>query len=229
MRPGFLLLIGALALASWGCGPGGCGGEPEQDKTVDLTTGGKKPDASSGGGEAAVGEGKPDLEQGPGSRFDTQGDSNKALEQAGEAAGKKPELAGPQTLFDVEPAGFGRVLTAQLPALVIVTGPECADCETVLPALRTLSRENRGKVEFYRIDGTALGASGVLPAGALAPRPAFVLYEGGKVLSQRTALPFARETANANRPEEPALEYQRRLYRWFRDALTQKKLGFGKT
>lgn len=214
-------LILALAAASWGCGDGGCGDSGNDSKTVDMrpSAGGGPP---PGGGTVSAA-----------SRFDTASAgaaSKSAAEQLQETVGKASEkLAGPQLIFDVTPDGYSRVLQAKVPALVIVSGPGCADCETVLPSLRTVSKEKRGKIEFYKIDSTALGASGVLPAGMLQPLPGFILYEGGKVVTSRKGLPFARETGRKDRPDEEVAEYQRRLYRWFRDALTQRNLGFGGT
>jgi len=226
------LLLG-VALGGWSCGGGGCG--EDNNKVVDT-----RPVVS--GAKGAPGSGTVDnvrenaKTRGPnpeGSRFDTagsHGSSNDAADQAQEAAGQQPQkLAGPQTIFDVDPPGFSRVLKSTPPSLVIVYAPECKDCGVVMPALRTLSQELRGQFEFYRIDATAVGASGVLPAGTLQPTPAFVLYQGGKPISSRAGLPFAREAAQKDRPEEPLPEYQRRLYRWFRDALTQKNLKFGAT
>jgi hypothetical protein len=234
----FLLL--GVTLGAWSCGGGGCGEEPHAataaaEKATDgRASGGSAGGAAVGGGAPSASEEKPKSNP-DGSRFDTagaQGSSTGASDQAreaaheGEGAKKFQKLAGPQTIFDVDPPGFSRVLSSQAPALVIVAGGECADCALAMPALRTLSRELRGKWEFYRIDPSAVGASGVLPAGTIQP-PSFIIYDGGKPASSRAGLPFARELAAKDRPEEPLEDYQRRLYRWFRDALTQKNLKFG--
>ena len=76
---------------------------------------------------------------------------------------------------------------------------------------------------FYRLDATTKGAAKLLPKGmGVLPLPGFLMYEKTWARSRKQGMPFPRSK------DETVADYQARLQRWFRDALTQKSFAFAK-
>lgn len=205
-----------------GCA-GGCGDEPSSSKDSSAQGGGPgagEPSKGGGGGAQKVG-----------SRFDTSGkkSTSTALGQLGETEEQSRESA--RTLKKVSPAEFkNTVLRTGTTAFLMVSGANCEDCDTILPVLATLTPQFRDSFQFFQFDGDAVGASGMLPAGmSLTPLPGFAMYRDGKVTSLLQGLPFPMQVGPDGKPRESKEQFQARLMRWFRDALTTKNLNFSKS
>jgi hypothetical protein len=63
---------------------------------------------------------------------------------------------------------------------------------------------------------------------SLSPLPAFAIYESGRATSVLQGLPFPRDVDAKGAYKETLGEYQARLQHWFRDALIQRNLQFGR-
>ncbi|MBI3552474.1 MAG: hypothetical protein HY077_08140 [Elusimicrobia bacterium] len=197
-----------------GCA-GGCGEDTATQSAAKPQEGaaGGGSSSSSGGGQATL------------SRYDSA--KKGAMGQAGEVG---EQLAAspvkPLTPQDFKPT----VLRAGTTVLLTVVRPDCPDCDAILPVLDALAPEFKGRYAFYRFDGAAVGASGLLsPKVSLEPLPAFVMYKNGKATSWLQGLPFPREVDASGSYTESLEGYQRRLMRWFHDALAQKNLNFSRT
>jgi hypothetical protein len=219
---------------------GGCGDEPsakdkEQPSTGASSTGGGGGGGSNPqqlGGKAGASKGVGAGAKGTDSRFDsTNGKSGatNAMGQAGETAGQNTEAAGP--IAPVSPTEFrGKILRQGATVFLSVISADCLDCDTVMPVLNTLAPDFSASFDFYRYDGNAVAASGMLPKGlSLSPLPAFAMYKNGKVTSVLQGMPFPQQVDASGNPTETQAQYQARLLRWFRDALTQRNLSFSRT
>jgi hypothetical protein len=198
-----------------GCA-GGCGedtsGKPGAENGANGTAGGV---SSHGGGQGV----------GIGSRYDSA--SNKSTDTAlGQVAEVSDQASrAKSSSYALGPDEFReRVLNGGATQFITVVAPGCADCDVMRPVLATLQPQFGSRYEFHEFDGMAVGASGLLPPKlSLEPLPAFVMYKNGKPTSWLQGLPFPREAG------EPLETYQKRLQRWFHDALTQKNLNFART
>lgn len=220
---------------------GGCGEEPQSKSQEQPSTGASAPSGGGGGGsgpqqlgaKSGGGKGVADGPKGSNSRFDSTNGKNGstgAMGQAGETAGQSaPDASGP--VAPVSPNEFrGKLLGQGAAKFLTVIGQTCPDCDTVMPVINTLAPDFSSSFEFYQYDGTALGASGMLPKDmSLSPLPAFAMYKDGKVTSLLQGMPFPMQVDAAGKPTETKEQYQARLLRWFRDALTQKNLNFSRT
>ena len=195
---------------------GGCGEDPNaaSKKTA--------PPAQSGGGSSSKSSGSGDVNL---ADFDGRGQSRPA---AAQPAPQHPAQATPPAtsaktppLEEVTKADWApRVLRATTPVLVIVTGRSCPDCDLIAPVARSLAVDFP-TWKFLRLDAADKDSKGLLPKGmAPVPLPAFLIYEQGWAHSRKQGLPFARGK------KELDVDYQTRLARWFKDALTQKNFSF---
>jgi len=208
-----LILGGALMILP-GCA-GGCG-EDNSGKPAADEGGASQSTSKSGGGQAGL------------SRYDSGGKSTStAMGQAGEVGAQLS--AGP--VKAVGPEDFkAKVLKEGATVFLTVSRANCEDCATMAPVMKALAPQFASVYNFYELDGMAVGASGLLPPSiALEPLPAFVMYKNGKPTSYIQGLPFERDTDAKGSFTEPLPDYQRRLMRWFHDAMVQKNLNFSRT
>lgn len=210
------LLPVAAVLAFGACGGGGCGESSPSGQLADP----EKQSKSEAVAPQKTG-GVADF-----SEFDSKS-WQKGAERSGPAAAQKRQMrpvAPPRAdwLEPVTPSGWElTVLRSRAPALVMVSKPDCADCASAGAAVKSLETKFPDWT-FRRLDGTAGEAPTLLPPGLKPSFPIFLTYEGGKDTSRLEGLPFPRVA------DEPEADYRKRLQRWFRDALTQRNLGFNK-
>jgi hypothetical protein len=207
------LLPLSLILLFGACAGGGCGGEPGQE--AGTTTGASNP------GKTAPANGGPVNA----SQFDSKSWDQARQGQGHGGKGPTPGLLGPPRvdwLQPVMPVEWDMtVARSSVPVLVMAAKAECPDCTLAGSALRTL-KPKFADWEFRRFDAQTPEAPSLLPSGMAAKAlPAFVIYEKGEPVSRLQGLPFPRAK------NESDADYRNRLYRWFRDALTQKNLAFG--
>jgi hypothetical protein len=199
------------------CGGGGCGPNASPD------TGAQQGPSNEQAGKKPVGGGPVDASEFDSKKWTKQQDYKGG--PAGEAPRQPRALPPPQTdwLDPVTPTDWDvTVIQAKGQVLVMASKFGCADCSLAGSALKLVSGKMPAVV-FRRFDQSAPEALSVLPGGLAAKEPPhFLLYEGGKAVSQLSGLPFPRAQ------NENDADYRTRLYRWFRDAITQKDLQFGR-
>lgn len=213
-----LPILAVLAFAA--CGGGGCGG-PDAGPGTGAQSGageapGKKP-ASGGSVDFSEFDSKQWQSQHPDGIQYKSGPS-------GVSQGGLKALPPPQNdwLDPVTPTDWPTtVLQSKKTVLVMVSRPGCADCALAGAALKMLEPRVPDAV-LRRFNGAAAEAPSVVGPALLKTAPSFSLYEGGKAVSTLSGLPFPRAKNEAD------ADYRLRLYRWFRDALTQKDLQFGR-
>lgn len=193
----------AVILAFGACDGGACGGEPEK-------TGGTPRASSESGGNA---HGSGDVNVGDWDSGRKAGPDAVTAQGPGQTAAPTATKAAP--LDPVGPAEWdARVANAKGPVFVLVTRADCDDCALVRPVLKGLAPEFE-KWTFVSAEG--------LPNVDKPPKPpTFVIYDKGAAVSDRQGLPFPKAAG------ERDAEYQKRLARWFRDALTEKNLKLAK-
>jgi hypothetical protein len=213
-----LPVLAVLAFAA--CGGGGCGGP-------DAGPGpGAQPGAGEAPGKKPASGGSVDF-----SEFDSKQWQNQHPDgiqyksgPSGASQGGLKALPPPQNdwLDPVTPGDWPTtVLRSAKPVLVMISRPNCADCAMAGSALKML--EPRAPDDLLRrFNGAAPEAPSLISPALLKTAPSFVLYDGGKPVSSLAGLPFSRAK------NESDADYRVRLYRWFRDALTQKDLRFGR-
>jgi hypothetical protein len=193
----------AAILAFGACDGGACGSEPPKSGTPQASSqvSGK---TSGGGGDVNVAD----------------WDSRKQAGEADPAQARPAQTAAPTAtkaapLDPIGPAEWdARVANAKGPVLVFVTRADCEDCALARPVLRGLASDFPTWA-FFSAEG--------LPNVDKPPKPpTFVIYEKGAVASDRQGLPFPRSAGELD------ADYQKRLSRWFRDALTQKNFKLAK-
>jgi len=202
-----------------GCA-GGCGEEASNKPAADNGAPGMGSAPKSGGGSAGLDKRN---------RYDSAGKKS-----SGTATGELGDVAEDLTSGPVKTVGpedfKGKVLRPGSTVFLTVVRSSCEDCDAIIPVVKALAPQFTGKFEFMQFDGAAVGASGLLPPKmSLEPLPAFALYKNGKATSVLQGMPFPREVDAKGAYKEPLADYQRRLMRWFHDALTQRNLNFSQT
>lgn len=202
------------------CGGDGCGGDPNAQKSSPPPSSGGGAGPSSGGGGGEVNVADWDGNQGAQQQ---QAAPPQQPPQQQPASPTAPEQTKTAPLDEItKPDWGGRVLKSAQPVFVLVTGRTCPDCDLVSPILRQLAPDFP-KWSFYRLDGGNPDSKALLPQGMTPlPLPAFVIYDQGFARSRRQGLPIPRKKG------ELEVDYQTRLSKWFRDALTQKTFAFAK-
>lgn len=208
------LLPLSFILAFGACAGGGCGSEPDKGTGAAQAGSQSKASVKTGGTVDA-------------SQFDSKAwDPARTGAQGHDGAG--PSMRGPLApprvdwLTPVLPAEWDlTVLRSSGPVLVMIARADCADCALAGAALKSLEPKFTAWI-FRRFDAQAQEAPSLLPSGlSLKTPPAFAIYEKGEASSTLGRMPFPRAQ------NETDGQYQNRLWRWFRDALIQKSLGFG--
>jgi hypothetical protein len=146
-----------------------------------------------------------------------------------DSAPKKPSEAGStEGLERLKAADLrARLQKTSTAVFLKIDGPQCQDCELAAPVISSLAKEFSKSLKFYQSDYFEAHGGGLLPSGIVEkPLPAFLMYQDGKATSRLQGLPFPRHKDKKGNPDEALKDYQARLTRWFRDALTQRNLEF---
>lgn len=218
MRRWLPLIPVAVTLAFGACGGGGCGGP-------DNAPAGPQDSDGQASGKPAPHGGQVDFSEFDSKKWDQQHPDG--MQYTAGPSGLKPRerrrLAPPRVdwLDPVTPDSWEATVSSGS-VLVMAAQEGCADCALAGSALKMLEPrvpEHR----LRRYDVSAPETPSLLPKGfPRKPLPDFLLYENGKLSSSLAGLPFPRA------PGEPDKDYRVRLYRWFRDALTERDLRFGR-
>lgn len=210
------LLPMAALLGVMACGGDGCGEDPNARKDAPkASSGGGGGGPSSGGGEVNVAD------------WDgNQGGQQQASAPQQPPQQQQPAAPPPQAPPAIQDVTKGQwpplVLKSTEPVLVLVMGRSCPDCDLVSPVISQL-KPDFPRWSFFKLDAADPDSKALLPRGMTPlPLPAFVIYERGFARSRRQGLPFSREKSELD------VDYQTRLSRWFRDALTQKTFAFAR-
>lgn len=215
-----LPLLALLGVAA--CEGGACGEDPKKPQSSSQSS-------SSGGGGPSHGSGDVNLSEWDSKKNPAKTDPTSAQAPPKESAPPPPSAPvekepKPSTgLQEVTADDWGeKIDKSKERALVLAANTPCPGCDTAASALRGLAPEFP-QWRLYRLDVSVATNAAKLPKGmAQQQPPVMVMYENGKDYSRLSGMPFPRID------KETDSEYQARVTRWLRDALTQKTLSFGK-